>query len=394
MKMKKNQLSEIKKMEREARQKDGIISLAQGYPDFPTPWPVVEFVKGHLNDSKWHQYTISSGISKLKEEISLFLARRNEVYDPYTEILVTAGANAGLLSTLLACFQPNDSIALFTPTYASYFDQLSIAGLAPIYLPLREEDWQLDLDLVNDRIRTHKPKAILICNPNNPTGNLFCKNELIEIARIAIENNLIVICDEVYSYLLYDGLEYFSLASMKEFRENIIKIQSFSKRYAMTGWRVGYICATHDKIDKILAVHDMMINCASSLSQLAAIAALKLGENFVPQFLREFTERRHYVHEWIIRMEEYLSARKPEGTYFYFIKLNNSNDNFTYDLLDKAKVAVVKGTAFGPFYKDYFRISFAKNFTLLSEALYRISNFFNPVIAKEFFEKNVACFVS
>lgn len=392
--MKKNQLSEIKKMEREARDKDGIISLAQGYPDFPTPWPIVEFVKGHINDPKWHQYTISSGLSKLREEISLFLARKDEEYNPYKEILVTAGANAGLLSTLIALFQPNDSIALFTPTYASYFDQLSIAGLVPIYLPLKEENWQVDLDLVNDRIRTHNPKAILICNPNNPTGNLLHKNELIEIARIAIENNLIIICDEVYSYLLYNDLEYFSLASMKKFKQNIIKIQSFSKRYAMTGWRVGYICATEDKIDKILAVHDMMINCAPSLSQLAAIAALKLGENFVPQFLKEFTDRNIYVYEWLTRMKEYLSAKKPEGTYFYFIKLNKSNDNFTYDLFDKAKVAVVKGTAFGPFYKDYFRISFAKNFALLSEALFRISNFFNPTIAKEFFEEKVASFVS
>ena len=314
MKMKKNQLSEIKKMEREARDKDGIISLAQGYPDFPTPWPIVEFVKGHINDPKWHQYTISSGLSKLREEISLFLARKDEEYNPYKEILVTAGANAGLLSTLIALFQPNDSIALFTPTYASYFDQLSIAGLVPIYLPLKEENWQVDLDLVNDRIRTHNPKAILICNPNNPTGNLLHKNELIEIARIAIENNLIIICDEVYSYLLYNDLEYFSLASMKKFKQNIIKIQSFSKRYAMTGWRVGYICATEDKIDKILAVHDMMINCAPSLSQLAAIAALKLGENFVPQFLKEFTDRNIYVYEWLTRMKEYLSAKNPEGT--------------------------------------------------------------------------------
>ncbi len=392
--MVKNRLSEIKKMEKQARENDDIISLAQGYPNFPTPWPILEFVKGHLNEPQWHQYTVSLGLPKLREEISSFLIQRNEIYDPYNEIIITAGANAGLLAILLSCFQTNDSIALFTPTYASYFDQLSIAGLNPIYLPLKENDWQVDLDLVNDRIRIHKPKAILICNPNNPTGNLLNKDELIEIAKIAIKNNILIICDEVYSYLLYDNENYFSLANIPEFKNNFIKIQSFSKRYAMTGWRVGYICATKDKINKILSVHDMMINCAPALSQLAALAAIKLAENFVPQFVKEFTQRRDFVFLWLSKMQDYIYAKKPKGTYFYFINLKKKNPNFSYELFDKAKVAVVKGTSFGPFYEDYFRITFAKNYDVLNEALYRISNFFNPALAKEFFEENVASNIS
>jgi aminotransferase len=386
----RNQLSEIKKMEKEAREKEGVISLAQGYPDFPTPWPIIEFVKGHLNDPVWHQYTVSSGLLKLKEEISLFLSRQGEVYNPQNEILITAGANAGLLSVLLSCFNPNDSIALFTPTYASYFDQLRIAGLNPVYLPLKEDGWRIDLDLVKDRIETHKPKAILICNPNNPTGNLIRKSELIEIAKIALENNLLIICDEVYSFLIYENENYFSLASKPEFKSNFIKIQSFSKRYAMTGWRIGYICATAEKINKILTVHDMMINCAPSLSQLAALAALKLGENFVPQFVKEFNQRRNFVHFWLNKMQDYIYADKPKATYFYFIKLKKPNSNFSSELLKEAKVAVVKGTAFGPFYEEYFRISFAKNFDILTEALRRISNYFNPALAKQIFDENVA----
>src|SRR4030042_3463566 len=137
--------------------------------------------------------------------ISNFLGKEEAHYDPTREILITAGANAGLMATLLSCFQPGDSIALFSPTYASYFNQLRMAGLNPVYIPLKGNSWQVDLDLFADRIRTHNPKAVLICNPNNPTGSLFKKNELIEIARIAAQNGLLILCDEVYSYLLYDS---------------------------------------------------------------------------------------------------------------------------------------------------------------------------------------------
>ena len=376
--MRNIELSEIKVMEKQAREQEGVISLAQGYPDFPTPWTIIEFVKAHLNEPQWQHYTLSSGSMKLREMISMSLAKDNTYYDPHSEIIVTAGANAGLMATLLACFQPGESIATFTPTYASYFKQFQLAGVNPIYIPLKEKGWSIDLDLFSDRIRSHKPKAILLCNPNNPTGTLLSKEELIEIGHIAMKNGLFIICDEVYSFLLYDNKEYFSLSQIPMFKDIFVKIQSFSKKYAMTGWRVGYICGPEKIISQILSVHDLMVNCAPSFSQLAAIAALQLGEKFVPQFVSEFAERREYVHEWLHTMDKYLIAEKPKGTYFYLIKLLHPEMRFAYELLEKAKVSVVPGSAFGPFYNDYFRISFAKDIDILHEALLRITNYLIP----------------
>jgi len=376
--MRNIELSEIKKMEKQARENGDVISLAQGYPDFSTPWQVVEFVKNHLHEAVWHQYTLAMGNLKLREKIASNLNEEGGSYSP-EEIIITAGANAGLMATLLSCFQPGDSIAILCPTYASYFQQFKIAGIIPIFIPLNEKNWSLDLELLSDRINAHKPKAILLCNPNNPTGTLLSKNELLQIANIAEKYNMLILCDEVYSFLVYDNKEYFSLSSLPEFKHNFIKIQSFSKKYAMTGWRIGYICSSKKIIEKILSVHDLLINCAPSVSQLAAISSLENGEKFVNYFKEEFTKRRDLFYDLIQDLNEFLFAYKPQGTYFYFIKLKKNYENFTSQLFNVAKVAVVKGNAFGPFYDNYFRISFAKEPEVLITAVERMKKFFTQL---------------
>ncbi len=381
-------LSIIKQMEIRANKYPDCLSLAQGIPDFDTPSCIKRRAERALQRGVVSKYSLSPGLPELRELIEISLAQENMYYDWQTEIIVTAGTIEGITASILAITEPGDEIIIPSPTYTSYREVICLAGCKPVYVPLNEEKgWSFELNNFKKAI-TSKTKAIFFCNPNNPTGTIYTREQLLGLAQLAEEYNLFLISDEVYKDFIYDNSIFFSLAEIPELRKRVIRLFSFSKAYAMTGWRVGYVHSDESVIKEILKVHDSLVTCAPVISQYAAMGALEMASEDIKKFREQYKARRDLVCKRLDRLNNIFSYARPNSAYYVFPKIKveakeivkNSNGKidswqFALDLLDKIQVAVVPGIAFGPEGEGHIRINFGRSEKDINEAFDRIEEY-------------------
>jgi aminotransferase len=373
------QLSVIKQMEILASRHLNVISLAQGIPSFDTPSPIKRRAEIALAEKLVAKYSLSPGLPELREMIELSLAKDNIFYDWETEIIVTAGSIEAITASLLALTDPGDEVIIPDPTYTSYREAVRLAGCTPIFVPLDEEKgWNINIEKFRAAI-TSRTKVIFYCNPNNPTGTVYSETDLIALGELALEHNFYIIADEAYKDFIYDGQKYFSLAQLSKYRKNLIRVFSFSKPYAMTGWRVGYVHTDVLIAQEILKVHDSLVTCAPVISQYAAMGALEMGEEWVNHFRDHYQKRRELLCSFLDRLSSKCSYTVPTSAYFVFPKFIGCQDSLLLakDILEKVQLATVPGVAFGPSGEGHLRLSFGRSEEDIVEGMKRLDAYFS-----------------
>ncbi len=371
------ELSPIKAVELAASKIPGVVSLAQGIPSFDTPSVIKQFVSEQLLTGACDRYSLTTGLQILREEIALSLSPLK--YDPDSEIIITVGSIEAISASLLSILAPGDNVIIPSPSYASYQGAVKLARGIPKFVPLDEDrNFDFSLELISDAI-TPKTRAILISNPNNPTGTIYSSSALKELVELAEKHNLIIISDEVYDQFYYNDHIHQTPASFS--KDRVIRVCSFSKSYAMTGWRVGFVHSDKARISNVLKYHDAMVTCAPVVSQYAALAALKYGKDDVKKFQSEFRSRRDRMIKWLDSLSAYLDYQTPQAAYFVFPRIKDSVEfsrdsrAFCERLLNEAKVAVVPGIAFGSSGEGHFRISYGRTPEAIDEGMERIANY-------------------
>ncbi len=351
------------------------ISLGVGEPDFDTPWRIREEGIYSLERGKTF-YTSNAGLKELRYEISEYLERKYQlVYHPCHEILVTVGGSEGIDVAMRTILNPGDEVIIVQPCFVSYVACVIMAGGVPVTVSLKEEDkFKLKKEQLEAAV-TDKTKAIIISFPNNPTGAIMTKEELEPIADFAHEHDLMVISDEIYSELTY-GHEHFSIAALPEMKDRSIVINGFSKAFAMTGWRLGYVAAPREIMKQMIKVHQFCIMAAPTTSQYAAIEAMRSCDDEVAEMRTAYNQRRRFLIHEFKRMG--LDCFEPEGAFYIFPsikKFGMTSEQFATQLLKEEKVAIVPGSAFGKCGEGYLRVSYAYSIEELKEALGRLERF-------------------
>ncbi|MCX5678061.1 MAG: aminotransferase class I/II-fold pyridoxal phosphate-dependent enzyme [Candidatus Omnitrophica bacterium] len=352
-----------------------VISLGVGEPDFVTPWNVRERAIYAIEEG-YTSYTSNKGLIDLRREVSKFLKHRYGLdYDPEEEILITVGVSEAFDLSLRAIIDRDDKILIPEPAYVSYAPITTLCGGRPISINTSPDGNFKITPKDITKLCDNRTKAMILNYPNNPTGASYSRKELKAISEVVLKRDLIMISDEIYCDLTYD-FEHTPFATLPKMRERTIYLNGFSKSYAMTGWRVGYACGPANLIAAMTKIHQYTMLCASIISQMAALEALKYGERSVQEMKREYKRRREFV---ISRLNEIgLPCHRPEGAFYAFPSIKKtglSSLEFSKRLLSKEKVAVVPGTAFGSLGEGYLRISYASNMDRLKEALSRIERF-------------------
>lgn len=371
--------SGIRKFFDVANEMEGAISLGVGEPDFNTPWHIREEGIYSLERGKTH-YTSNTGLKELKIEICNYLKRRYSLeYDFHDEVLVTVGGSEAIDVALRAMLDQGDEVILPQPSYVSYEPCIVLADGVPVVLELKEEnEFKLTKQELLDAI-TEKTKVLIMPFPNNPTGAIMTYDDLKEIVDIIIENDIYVISDEIYSELTYDG-NHFSIAAFPGMKERTILINGFSKSYAMTGWRLGYACGPKNILEQMIKIHQFAIMCAPTTSQHAAIEALKKCDGVVAEMRETYNQRRQFLMHRFKEMD--IPCFEPFGAFYVFpniSKFGMTSEEFALELLNKEKVAVVPGTAFGDCGEGFLRISYAYSIENLKIALDKIEHFINSL---------------
>ena len=354
---------------------EGVISLGVGEPDFSTPWHVCEEAIQSMADGRTH-YTANKGLLKLREEIAKFHSEHyNQNYDPKTEILVTVGGSEAIDLSMRALLNPGDEVIVMDPNYVAYEPAIRLAGgvCVPIVLT-RENEFKLKADDLKKAI-TDKTKAMIINYPSNPTGGVMTEADYREIVPIIQESGIYVVSDEIYAELSFDQA-FTSLSQFEEVRDQILVINGFSKAYAMTGWRLGYILANPTITKALTKIHQYVIMSASTPAQYAAIEALRNGYDDVILMREEYLNRRNLLVNSLNRMG--LNTPMPHGTFYVFADIRPyglSSEEFCNELLNQEKVACVPGDAFGPHGQGFIRISYAYSLNHIKEACVRIEHF-------------------
>ncbi|MCR1918329.1 aminotransferase class I/II-fold pyridoxal phosphate-dependent enzyme [Frisingicoccus caecimuris] len=352
-----------------------VISLGVGEPDFDTPWHIREEGIYSLERGRTF-YTSNSGLKDLRNAICDYLKRTYQVeYNPETEVMVTVGGSEAIDIGLRAVLNPGDEVIIPQPSYVSYEPCTVLAGGKPVILELQEKnEFRLTKEELLAAI-TPKTKVLILPFPNNPTGSVLRREDLEDIAEVCIEKDILVMSDEIYSELTY-GAKHVTIASLPGMKERTILINGFSKAYAMTGWRLGYTCAPHIILEQMLKIHQFAIMCAPTTSQYAAVDALKNGEKDVEEMRISYNQRRRFLVHTFRKMG--LKCFEPFGAFYVFpsIKeLEMTSDEFAMELLNREKVAVVPGTAFGACGEGFLRISYAYSLDELKHATDRIARF-------------------
>lgn len=351
------------------------ISLGVGEPDFDTPWHIREEGIYSLEQGRTF-YTSNAGLKELKEEIVKYQKRHYGLsYNSKDEVLVTIGGSEAIDGALRAMLDDGDEVLLPQPSYVSYEPCITLANGVPVIVELSEKnDFKLTKEDLVSKI-TDKTKILIMPFPNNPTGAVMTREDLEEIVPIIIEHDLYVISDEIYSELTYSG-EHVSIASMPGMQERTIVINGFSKAFAMTGWRLGYACGPKVIIEQMLKIHQFAIMCAPTVSQYAAVEALRHGDEDVERMRTAYNQRRNYLVKALRKMG--LSCFEPFGAFYIFPCIKEfgmTSEEFATRLLQEEKVAVVPGTAFGDCGEGFLRISYAYSIEDLKLALERLEHF-------------------
>jgi aminotransferase len=351
-----------------------VISLGVGEPDFVTPWQIREAGIYSLEEG-FTSYTSNKGLYKLRLTISRYLKNRYGLeYCPDEEILITVGVSEGFDLSLRTIINPGDKILIPSPSYVSYGPLTELAGGIPIYIDTQDEGFKLTPKALEKYI-DKKTKALILNYPTNPTGVSYTKRELGGIKQVLLKHKLLCISDEIYGDLTYD-FEHTPFATLSGAKENTIYLNGFSKSYAMTGWRVGFVCGPKEIIAAMTKIHQYTIMCVSITSQMAACEALQTGRKSVEEMKREYKRRREFICEGLNKLD--LECIKPDGAFYVFASIKKTGLdclNFAQKLLKEQKVAVVPGTAFGREFNDYIRISYASSLDNLKEALLRMEDF-------------------
>jgi aminotransferase len=354
---------------------EDVISLGIGEPDFVTPWHIREAGTYSL-EKGYTMYTSNSGMLELRQELASYLELRYRIrYHPEHEILITTGSSEGLDIALRAIINPGDEVIIPNPCYVAYPADIILAGGVPILVPTNEENnFVVRATDIEARI-TKQTKAILIGYPANPTGAVMSKKEADAIAELAKKHDLLVISDEIYARLVY-GVEHICFPSLPGMKERTILINGFSKSHAMTGWRIGYVAAERRFIQALTKIHQYTMLSAPTMAQMAAMEALRNGESEVEKMVQEYNRRRRLM---VKRLNEIgLSCFEPKGAFYAFpsIKATGMNsEEFAEKLLSEEKVAVVPGTAFGPYGEGFVRCCYATSLSSIEEALRRMDRF-------------------
>ena len=354
---------------------DDVLSLGVGEPDFDTPWHIRDegiyaFEKGKTF------YTSNTGLKELRIEICKYLKRKyNLNYDPLNEVIVTVGGSEAIDIGLRAIINEGDEVIIPQPCYVSYAPCATLTGAVCKYINLKEENnFKLTKEELLNSI-TDKTKILILPFPNNPTGAILEEKDMFELSKVIIDKNILVMTDEIYSELTYTK-KHMSIASIDGMKERTIYINGFSKSFAMTGWRLGYVCAPKVLIEQMLKIHQFAIMCAPTISQYAAIDALKNSDEDVQMMKDAYDERRKFLLKSFKEMN--LKCFEPFGAFYVFPSIKEfgmTSEEFALKLLETEKIAVVPGSAFGDSGEGFIRISYAYSLDNLKIAIKRINNF-------------------
>lgn len=353
-----------------------VISLGIGEPDFDTPWHIREAAiysleKGHTG------YTSNLGTPALRAAIASYVEEHFEVgYNPKDEIIVTIGVSQAIDSALRAILNPGDEVLYHEPCYVSYNPSITLCHGVPVAVPTRPEDeFRVTAEAIAAKI-TPRSRVLMLNFPTNPTGGTQTREELEKIAALCIKHDLVVLSDEIYSELTYDGAKHVSIASLPGMRERTVFLHGFSKAFAMTGFRIGYACAPAPLTDAMMKIHQYGILCAGTTSQEAALEALENGAPAVASMRLKYEARRNYIVRALNDMG--LDCLKPLGAFYAFPSVKNTgltSQEFSLGLLKSKKVAVVPGGAFGTSGEGFVRCSYSTSLSEIKVAMKRIAEF-------------------
>lgn len=354
---------------------EDVISLGVGEPDFDTPWHISAKAVESFEDGHTH-YTANRGLIALRRQIANYYRNRYGIgYDPDSEILVTVGGSEAVDLCCRTLINPGDEVIVLDPNYVAYEPAILMAGGVPVRIPLTQEhDFKL-LPEDLERAITEKTKAIIVNFPSNPTGGVMTREDYARLVPILKESGIYIISDEIYSELVFAG-EFCSPASFDEIRDQVLVINGFSKAFAMTGWRLGYLLSNPELSEQLTKVHQFVIMSAPTAAQYAAIEALEHGMPDIAGMCKEYETRRNLICARLNRMG--LTTNVPNGTFYVFANITSSglsSDEFCVRLLEEQKVAIVPGTAFGESGEGFVRISYATSMEDIKEACARIDAF-------------------
>jgi len=352
--------------------RDDIISLGVGEPDFPTPWQLREEAFYHLEKGQT-SYTSNWGLLELREEIARYLARYGMYYSPKNEIIATIGGSEAVDAVLRSVLNPGDEIIVCEPCYVSYQPLSEQCDATLVHLDTSETDFIPTAEKIEAAITEHT-KALMLCSPSNPTGRMIPSDELAKIAEVVKAHKLWCISDEIYGELVYDGRKHVSIGSFPGMKDYAVIINGFSKSFAMTGWRIGYLAANAELSKQVCKLHQYSTICAPIMSQYAAIEGLKNGWNEVERMRRSYEQRRNLMYKAFCDMG--LPCTEGEGAFYLFPDIRStglSSDDFATQLIENYQVAVVPGTCFGKGGEGFIRCCYATDINKIKIAVSRIA---------------------
>lgn len=375
-------ISATKLMPMLAAKVGGCVSLGQGVPSFATPAHIAEAVCRALRDEPGiGKYSLQPGVPALREAIASRLAtEKGFVVNPDTEVGVTVGAMEALLMAMLTIVDRGDEVIIPSPGYASHAEQVLMAEGVPVYVPLRSADWGLDADAIGAAV-TERTRAVILCNPGNPTGTVYDEADIRALCKLALVHNFVIISDETYDFMVFDAAGKpapmpFSPASLPEMRDHVICINSFSKKYALTGWRVGYVAADKVWMDELLKVHDAAAICAPTVSQYAALAALNGPQDCVAEMQHALAARRALTCAALDAMPDDFSYVAPRGAFYVMARYHfcaDASPLVARRILEEARVITIPGGSFGPEGEGHLRLSFGGDEAELAECFARMN---------------------
>ena len=352
-----------------------VISMGAGEPDFSTPKPLLRYGASVIHKST--HYTPTQGIKELREAICKKLKKENKINATPENVIVTTGSQEAIFASLLTTTDPKDQVLIPNPGYLAYFPAIELSDGKPVSYKLEEKNnFQPDPDQIK-KLANKKTKAIIINSPSNPTGQVYPRKLLEEIAGIAREKNLYIFSDEAYEKLIYDNEKHVSIASLNGMKDYVLSLYTFSKSYAMCGFRLGYVVAPKKLSESIIESSHFLTISPPHISQLMAVKALSLPNRHINRMVRAYNRRRKYLLKKFNKIN--LITKEPKGAFYAFSNIKyitkKSSYQFSQDLLKKAKVAVVPGTEFGEYGEGYIRFSYATKLFLIKKALERIEKY-------------------
>ena len=355
----------------------GAINLSQGFPDFDPP-AALQNRLAEVAHTGPHQYAVTIGAKNFREAI----CRKQEhfsgiAYDPETEVVVTCGSTEAMMVSMMSVCNPGDKVIIFSPFYENYTADTILSGATPIYVPLDPDDFTFDANVLEDAMKQPGVKALILCNPSNPSGKVFTREELQTIATLAIKYDIYVITDEVYEHIIFAPHRHTYLATLPGMRERTIECSSLSKTYSITGWRLGYVLAAQPIMDRIKKVHDFTVVGAASPLQEVAVTALNFGDDYYQELQAHYTHMKMLFTDGLTNLG--FRFKEPQGTYFVMMDISEfgykSDDQFCMDLAQKVGVAAVPGSSFFREPVNHLiRFHFAKKDETLIEALNRLES--------------------